>query len=135
MHKSDKFIRDLLYGFDQHNLYFRLDADGSLGMQEQGISVKVEFIDGKKDAVIEFGPGDRSIKAEGINHGNIYFAANDVFEASIPFDSISHLAESMEIKCIVYIMKGGSEIQRVPEKGALRIQVPDKDFELYNWKA
>jgi alpha-amylase/alpha-mannosidase (GH57 family) len=135
MHKTDKFINDLFYGFDQHNLYFRLDTENKLGSHKQGVIIEVEFVDGVKDAFLEFIADNNSVKAHGMEDRGIKFAAEDIFEASIPFASIVHLEESKEVRCVVCINKGGKEIQRIPEKGFLRIQSPDVDFELYNWKA
>jgi len=135
MHKSDKFIQDLYYGFDQHNLYLRLDAAEKLGSGKAGMRIDVEFFDGIKKASVEFCADDNSIKAEGMDKRGISFAAGDIMEAALSFESMAHISEGVEIKCAVFVNKNGSEIQRIPEKGFLRIALPDKEFELYNWKA
>jgi alpha-amylase/alpha-mannosidase (GH57 family) len=135
MHKSGKFIQDLYYGFDHSNLYLRLDAEAKLGTCKEGMKIKVEFVDGNKKAVIEFSADDNSVKITGMEQGGVSFAAGDILEAAVPFNNLAHLAELMEVKCAVFVNRHGSEIQRIPEKGFLRIALPDKEFELYNWKA
>jgi hypothetical protein len=135
MHKAGKFIRDLYYGFDQHNLYFRLDAEQKLAHEKQGMVIDFEFHDGTRKAAIEFGAENNSVRIDGMEPAGVKLSAGDILEAAVPFPAIQHLSEGMEIKCAVFVKKNGSEIQRIPEKGFLRISLPDRDFELYNWKA
>lgn len=135
MHQTDKYIEKVYYGFNIENFYLRFDKNNSSDKSGyEGLSLLIRFFDGNKTEFIKVDISNKNIELSGIDKKNIVFGVNKIIEICIPFKNVGHLIESQEIKCVVFILKNGREIQRIPEKGILRIQVPDREFFLYNWK-
>jgi len=135
MHKTDKYFEKLYYGFNFDNFYIRLDKNDSFDKsKKQKLSFLIKFFDGEKDEFIKFDLSNNSIETYGIDSKDIVFKMNKIIEICIPFKIISHLTEGKDVKCNISILADNNEIQRMPEKGIIRIRIPDGDFLLYNWR-
>ncbi|MCX7698460.1 MAG: glycoside hydrolase family 57 protein, partial [Candidatus Goldbacteria bacterium] len=135
MHQTDKFIEKVYYGFNLEYFYLRFDINFSaLRLIDQKFSLLIRFFDGEKKEFIKINISDNNIESSDIDITNIFFSVKNIIEISIPFNNVSHLMAGKEVKCSVFVLKDDKEIQRIPEKGILRIQMPDRDFFLYNWK-
>ncbi len=135
MHQADKFIEKVYYGFNFENFYLRLDKNDSYEKsKDRELSLLIRFFDGEKKEFIKIDISSSNIESSGIDKKNIICGLDEIIEICIPFNNVNHLIEGKEIKCGLFILKNGMEIQKIPEKGILRIQVPDRDFFLYNWK-
>ena len=133
MHKTDKYFEKLYYGFNFDNFYIRLDKNDSFDKsKKQKLSFLIKFFDGEKDEFIKFDLSNNSIETYGIDSKDIVFKMNKIIEICIPFKIISHLTEGKDVKCNISILADNNEIQRMPEKGIIRIRIPDGDFLLYN---
>ncbi len=135
MHQTDKYIEKVYYGFNFENFYLRFDKNTPFNKHNnEKLSLLIRFFDGSKKEFIKIDIFENNIESYGIDKNNIIFKVNKIIEICIPFKNVANLIEGKEIKSSIFILKDDKEIQRIPEKGILRIQVPDREFFLYNWK-
>ena len=135
MHKVDKYIEKVYYGFNFDNFYLRLDKKNDFeNFKNEKLYLLIKFFDGIKSEFIKLDISGNKIETSNIDSKNILFAVKKIVEISIPFKCVEHIKEGKEIKCGLVIFKDNNEIQKIPEKGILRIQIPNRDFFLYNWK-
>ncbi len=133
MHKVSKMTLKLHYGFDLRALYFRIDMAQKV-KNVKGLSVEVRLTDGINTGTVKFIPATGAKETHNVRKDGICFSVNDIFEAAIPFDSLGVIKENKEVTFLVFLYIDGVEKEKVPEKGVIRIQLPDEYFELYNWK-
>jgi hypothetical protein len=133
MHKTTKMTQKLHYGFDCSAFYFRLDMSGRV-KDIKDISIEVRFTDTTCSGSVRFYPENGNFETEQVSRDGIRFASEDIFEARISFDALGCLAVNKELKITIFIYIKGEEKERVPEKGMIRVQLPDEFFDLYNWK-
>ncbi|MCE5300928.1 MAG: glycoside hydrolase [Spirochaetia bacterium] len=134
MQKVSKLIRRLLYGFDEYNFYFRMDCEApfsSLPVE----SVEARFTDGTSTAATKFDITTGTIETSGMDTAGVEFKQAEIFEAKLPFKSMGKLIDTKEVKAMFFINIMSKDTEKIPEKGIIRVQVPDEEFELYNWKA
>jgi alpha-amylase/alpha-mannosidase (GH57 family) len=134
MHKTARIVKKLFYGFDTENLYIRLDTDGE-AKNYPGLSVEARFYSPEGGASLKFIAEGRAISAVNCGVGGVEFGIHDIFEAKIPFGSIKAVTSAEDFNMLVFIHINGEEKEKVPEKGVIRVVMPDRFFELYNWKA
>jgi hypothetical protein len=60
-------------------------------------------------------------------------AANEVIEMAIPFDLLG-VRQNDEIHFFVTVEREGSEIEKWPYRGFIRVKVPTEDFEAMMWQ-
>jgi alpha-amylase/alpha-mannosidase (GH57 family) len=133
MHKAVKLVQKLMYGFDKENLYIRLDASEKF-KDLKGLTVEIRLAEAGKAGSLKFHIDGRKMEFHNIDSYGIDFAAGDIFEAKIPFARLGHLTDTKEFKLLMFIIRDGQEVEKIPEKGVIMVQVPDEYFELYNWK-
>jgi hypothetical protein len=134
MHKTARIVKKLFYGFDTENLYIRLDTDGE-AKNYPGLSVEARFYSAEGGASLKFTAEARVINAVNCGVEGVEFGIHDIFEAKIPFGSIRAVTSAEDFNMLVFIHINGEEKEKVPEKGVIRVVMPDRFFELYNWKA
>lgn len=146
MHREKKgggVISSINYGFDIKTLFFRFDfvkgiapSDAKWGftidfihpknykaeVDINGLSVAMASILGK-DA-----KGGWVIKADIEN-----IAVKDVVELAIPFKNLG-LKSGDEMRFFITIVGDNLPPERWPRRGYIIENIPDKDFELYNWR-
>ncbi len=130
MHNLNRITRTLYYGFNLKEFYLRIDFLKKNFSKEDNLEIK--FISEKETGIININLSDRSIKSN-IDKKDIIWALKDILEIKIPFENIKNLVNNNEISFIIIINKRNNAVEKLPEKGAVKLQVPEKDFELYNW--
>jgi hypothetical protein len=134
MHKTARIIKKLFYGFDTDNLYMRLDTDGTAA-DFKALSLEARFSGVEGAASIKFTAEGRSIKAVNCNLTGVEFALHDIIEIKVPFESLKNILPSEGFNMLVFVYMDGEEKEKVPEKGVIKVTMPDRFFALYNWKA
>jgi alpha-amylase/alpha-mannosidase (GH57 family) len=134
MHKIEKFFQRLYYGFNVEELYIRLDSGEDLS-KSGSLVIELKFLDDESASTLKFDCPENRVEANGMKTEGIEFAVSEIFEAKIPFVNFKNIQVPGELKFLAIIFRDGQEIERIPEKGSARIQVPDRSFEMYNWKA
>lgn len=133
MHKSFRMVQKVLYGFDLHYLYLRIDMIEKVS-QIKDLIVEVRLTDGNNTGRIVFDLDEGSIETNNVILNRISFSVADIFEAKIPFESLGNITDNKELTLMIVMYVDGVEKEKVPEKGIIRIQLPDESFDLYNWK-
>lgn len=141
MHQVESIIKDIYYGFDLENLYFRLDLkipEEYLNMKDLKIGIYIPMLQFKidipidKNGVIAFSllkwNIDRYILLNSFKTG--YFS--EILELGIPFKALG-LKSGSELKFNIIIEKGDLILEKKPENALIKINVPSPDFESYNW--
>ena len=140
MHKAESLISYIYYGFDQHNLFLRVDPKTAFGdfppdtvfsinmtkpfpfkinVTPKGRTVSAELFE-KKD--------EDWIKIKDVTD----IAVQDILEIAIPFGDIG-AKEKDELNLFISASKDGEEIERCPWRGYISITVPTPDFEAIMW--
>ncbi|MEI7639918.1 MAG: glycoside hydrolase family 57 protein [bacterium] len=133
MHKTEKLVKALRYGFDMENFYINIDSGGG---EKQGSVVEIKFLEENKTADIRFTMNEKKAITLNMEEEGIQHAWGKIFEAKIPFASMKKLMnKNGEMKFHVYILNNGEVVQRIPEKGIVKIIKPDARFKAYNWIA
>jgi hypothetical protein len=151
MHMSEGWIKGLYYGFDKDSLHLRIDPL-SPWQEHGGLSLQVTIIHGntfrvlmapfeEKTAFLERSDNQWRVRSEKIS-----WAFRDVFELALPFAALG-AQEGDELKFSVEVVHGSDiaaviadangvsehEIERVPWKGFITINVPPPDYDKLMW--
>ncbi|MBI4690843.1 MAG: glycoside hydrolase family 57 [Nitrospirae bacterium] len=140
MHKAESLISYIYYGFDQDNLYIRVDPKTSFNDFPPETVFSINIIrpfpfrinikqDGKSIIAGLYEKKDEAwVNIKDITN----IAIQDIIETAIPFKDIN-AKEKDELDIFVLINKDGEEIERCPWRGYISIIVPTPDFEAIMW--
>jgi alpha-amylase/alpha-mannosidase (GH57 family) len=139
---AEGIISDLFFGFNEKQLALRLDARGGPFQERLGTvdTIRVVFYEpegyelrivrpaGKK-------PGSTLLQGgKKVPQAHVHTAADQVFEATIPFRSLGVGVEGA-IQFFIELQQTGAVVERIPTEGAIETAAPGEDFELMNWQA
>ncbi len=145
MYNSQQFLKGIHFGFDDDNLYLRLDhvQVPEDTQPDKELSLVVTFLD--IDRMLKFkwnadGKGLTNFALsecrEGKNGKTIKeftsIKAGRIVELSIPFMELG-LERGVNVKFVVSLFQNGLELKRYPSKGFISLQVPDESFHLKVW--
>ncbi|MBP1748424.1 MAG: amylopullulanase [Deltaproteobacteria bacterium] len=127
MHQAASIIKDCYYGFNESNLFLRIDLDKSF-MSETENAIFEIVITGKDEHHLEYNVLERSVKGDVSAEGEY----EDILETAIPFNA---LGASPKDKLEVWISLKINDmlIDRIPQRGYLVITMPSETFESENW--
>lgn len=127
MHQAMTIIKDCYYGFDDANLFIRIDLDKGFMSEAQNAVFEVAIISGDEHA-IEYNVRERSVK------GDIPAEASfeDILEVTIPFSALGAFPKD-RLEIWVSLKINDMLIDRMPQRGYLIITVPSATFEAENW--
>jgi len=138
-------VRTLLFGFDLHDLYLRLDLGGPAGQRlNQGLRCAVSFTTPADYRLVILGTAlGASIElqkrgTEGawapVAGARPKVAAGEILEAAIPFADLG-LRPNTPFAFFVTVHTGSIELERHPAHRPISSIVPERTFEEVNWKA
>ncbi len=127
MHQAVSIIKDCYYGFDESNLFLRVDLDKGFMDQTEDAVFEIAII-GDGEYQIEYNVHTRSIDADVPAEAEF----EDIFEMTVPF---SALGASPKDRLEVWISLKINDmlIDRIPQRGYLVVVVPAETFESENW--
>jgi alpha-amylase/alpha-mannosidase (GH57 family) len=140
MHKSESFTSEIHYGFNQDNLYLRIDPVIPFSEVHERLIIHIHITnpstfrvtynlhDPCKKASIDVRKGEDWATVKTIDNA----AANDIFEIEIPFADIDAKVGD-EIHLNIDIMRNGEGIERCPWRGHITITVPSPEYETIMW--
>ncbi len=123
MHKAERLISGIWFGFDETNLYFRIDRSVTVDRSRfEGFKFLLEFYNTLKSE-LSIQPKERVIKFNSKDISEIKFALVDFLEFSIPIKILSIQGET---KLLVHlsIMENNETLEVWPPSEALRIDLP-----------
>lgn len=143
MHRGASLITHIYYGFDLGNLFLRLDP--SQGLQDESVAELAFYVNFLSpigmDCEIRIDPRGNSVRAvlfrkEDGERSELSVintvAARDVIEIAIPFELLGVRAGD-EVHLFVTVERSGSEVEKWPYRGYVRVPVPGEDFEAMMW--
>lgn len=138
MHRAERIVSRIYFGFDQKMLYLRLDGGSPFTELEQGpFTFEIHFLKPVrlKAEVTREEDGTNALLLD-VN-GNmppeeLESEIGEVLELGVSFYSLGAKPRD-EIFLYVAVSSQGAEVERWPQRGMMRVQVPTEDFEAEMW--
>jgi len=127
MHESVSLIKGCYYGFNEDNLYLRLDVDKTFISDMGDVSFEINMM-AKDGFKIFYSVKDNSIKSELPVLGMF----SEVLELKIPFSAFG-LARKEGINIWLSLKIKDMFVDRIPKRGYLVISIPSETFEAEMW--
>jgi len=130
MHQTDTCIKMIYWGFDETELYFRLD---SIQPFPKNIKFKIVFLKPEqKDITID--PHNNSAVFDTAELKNIAMGKRGIIEFSLPFSDIG-TKPGETIEFVVLTEQKGLELERWPYHASIVLAHPSKSFPEEHWSA
>ena len=130
--KAEHIIKGVKFGFDDKNVYIRLDGDsGIIRSSDENIQIELQLVK-QNDALIRFSiSGDNSIfefDADGVKKDIIggSIAIHDIIEVQLPLDEIN-LKPGDKFYFFVRLIAGEAEVERLPKTGVIKAVIPSPE--------
>ncbi|MCX5657204.1 MAG: hypothetical protein NTZ48_03120, partial [Candidatus Omnitrophica bacterium] len=139
MHSVSNIARRLWFGFDLENLFLRLDLDLAAGFDNLKLVVHLFPMEAKleidlvKSKDIKVRTWQKQDKWKEFRLPN-KAALDKILEVKFGYLNLG-IGHDDEIKMSLALMKNDLVLERIPEQGALKIKLPDPDYEAWNWSA
>jgi alpha-amylase/alpha-mannosidase (GH57 family) len=141
-HSGKRLVRDIYFGFDELNAYFRVDTEGPFRQNwSEEYTLQLHFLKPQEQRVILTNIlSDRPLFDIYDKDGQKLYqevnsiACGDIIELACPF-SLLGVKPYEIVEFFVDICQGNNLIERYPATIPLRFQVPSKSFETINWQA
>ncbi len=139
MHSVSNIARRLWFGFDLENMFLRLDLDMAAGLDNLKLEVYLFPMEAKLELNLE---KSRDIKVRTWQKQDKWkefrlpnkAALDKILEVKFGYLNLG-IGHDDEIKMSLALMKNDLVLERIPEQGALKIKLPDPDYEAWNWSA
>ena len=140
-HARGSVIKAIYYGFDQENLFIRIDTNVSPQAAEfEDLDFRIEFVAPRRISVSFRAPARRTADERDLEvvpadvAAGVRAAALETIELAIPFAAVSAPGDSL-MSLRVAVSRAGKEIERRPIHRAISLHVPGPDFEAEMWSA
>ncbi|MFH0772531.1 MAG: glycoside hydrolase family 57 protein [Candidatus Omnitrophota bacterium] len=142
MHQVETIIKQVYFGFDMENLYFRFDlsmprenSNGplclSLTLPEKGIKISLPIMERKKEIEYEICHKGAD-ETWSVYKKETTAAFEKILELAVKFKDIDS-AQGETIKAFLSIEHSGLVIEHCPEYGPIQIALPETDYESRFW--
>jgi alpha-amylase/alpha-mannosidase (GH57 family) len=137
MFQGDRIGHKLYFGFGLHAFYLRLD----LSRHPEAIIVRFLLPHPSRITLRQPGPGRIETSFESSHDGVVFTPApadglmthwGPSLILSVP-RKLLKLEPGNEVAFFVQLLEGGLQRERYPERGAIELSVPTKDFEFEQW--
>jgi hypothetical protein len=124
MHRSERLLKGIFFGFDEIYLYLRLDWSSTVTTQRfSGYRLELQFYDAKS-LLIAIEPKEKRALLNGVSVQEIFFALKDILEVSIPLNLLPRTAEN-NIMTRLSVKEGNNVLETWPPSEALKIELPN----------
>lgn len=124
MHKAERILSGIWFGYDESQLYFRLDRGVTIDKKRFiSYSFELEFINSLKVTLL-IRPADKSVTLDGRIDDRIAYAIGDILEIAIPFNLLPNI-EQNEYLVRVSVIESGKPLESWPPAEALKIELPN----------
>ncbi|HOW56176.1 MAG TPA: glycoside hydrolase family 57 protein [Syntrophorhabdaceae bacterium] len=127
MHDAVSLIKGCYYGFNETNLFLRLDLDKRFMEDLQEFSFEIALI-GKKERKVHFHVRDGSVESD----VPAEVAFGDILELAVSFDSLG-VAKKEKVDIWISLKMNEMIIDRMPQRGYLVVTAPSETFEAEMW--
>jgi alpha-amylase/alpha-mannosidase (GH57 family) len=123
MHKAERLIAGWWFGFDQENIYFRIDRGITVSLDRfAGFTFEFEFRNDTK-TILQIQPKQLIVELNGKSNPDIKHILKDILEISVPLKSIPG-ADDYLISVRLIIREDGQDLETWPPTESLRIELP-----------
>ena len=128
MHRGQSLLEVVHFGYDQGNLYLRLDPHEKTDVNEiQDLTINLEF-QGQPARTIPVKPGAME------NEAAVSSAYGKIIEIKLPFTVIG-AKPGDTISFYVALVQNSLTVERHPIRSPITFKVPDGEFGANNWGA
>jgi len=132
MHRSDRILRDLRYGFDGGFLYLKLGSEGEFASMAEGLTLAVEILmPGKRSINLKVGNGEMEVVEKAFSRAGVRAAAGKVAEIRLPLEVLG-AGPGQEILLSFSLLRGEEPVEKAPLLSLVKILVPE-DYDLEYW--
>ncbi|MFW5867549.1 MAG: hypothetical protein ACOCX2_07010 [Armatimonadota bacterium] len=133
MQRSHYVLQEMYFGFDEQNLWLRLDTDGPAAEGLRDCRMEILFGGDIEHSIVITGSSDgRPVEISGTLCDEAGCAVGRVVEARVPLDRIN-VEPGGTLKLAVVLGREGRVIERWPELGLLHVEVPSREDMLSAW--
>ena len=131
MHKAERLLNGWWFGFDQDNLYFRIDK-GVTAAQDRFAGFVFEFdFQGDNKIIVRLQPAQNSAELDRKPEKAIQFALKDILEVAIPLKLIPTMGNVISVRLI--IIEKEAAVETWPPAESLRIELPKAGSDDIPW--
>ena len=124
MHKAERLLSGIWFGYDESELYFRLDRGVTVDRKRfMSFDFEIEFVNSRKSAVL-IRPTEKSVTLDGRLDDKINFAIGDILEVGIPFNLLP-IPKQNQYLVRLSVLDGGKPSESWPPAEALKIELPN----------
>ncbi len=127
MHDAASPIKSCYYGFNETDLFLRLDLDKRFIEGLQDVSFEIAIIC-REEHKVHFHIRDGSVKAD----VPVETAFEEILELAVPFDALG-AAKNDKLDIWLSLKMNDTVIDRMPQRGYLAVKVPSETFEAEMW--
>ncbi len=133
MHAAGGILHSLFYGFDESNLYLRLDSDAPLRERLQGLSLAIDVVAPAARAItFSSGEGDGPMRPDpAAAAAGVRAAVENVAEMALPLSYLG-VSPGGEILLAFEVRRGAEPLERAPTFSLVKLPVPS-DYLLESW--
>jgi alpha-amylase/alpha-mannosidase (GH57 family) len=122
MHKAEHIISGIWFGFDNHNLYFRLDHGTSTSATKFAeLAIELEFHDTTRQT-LRIEPGKKIALLNNQRNEAVNLALDEFLEISLPIELLK--AGSSAVSVRITVLDGDRRLETWPLTEAIRIELP-----------
>jgi alpha-amylase/alpha-mannosidase (GH57 family) len=134
MHRSDRVLNSLAFGYDRERLYLRIDFERSSDVTSDSYAIEVEFYSGKRYQLVVAGQSVRLVggDAEPIRVGKeqVEVARDRILELAVPQDVFEFVPERV-LYLSVSVVEQGKELEKWPPTGYIGFRLPNPEETLF----
>ncbi|MFW6438374.1 MAG: hypothetical protein ACOCZ7_05095 [Armatimonadota bacterium] len=133
MQRSHYVLQEIYFGFDEQNLWLRLDTDRPAAEGLRDCRMEILFSGDIEHTIVITGSHDgRPVEINGTLCKKAECAVDEIVEARIPLDVID-LDLGGTLKLAIVLGREGRVIERWPELGLLHVEVPSQEDMISAW--
>ena len=142
MHRSGTVVRQILFGFDIENAYFRLDFEQKTANElfENGFGFQIFFLPSfiltihrKDDGTMEINLERERDDGWMILEHHCEFSAGSILEIKVPFADLD-ASSGDSIRFRITLSEKDIVLEEHPQSGSIQFQVPGPHFEEMDWE-
>ncbi len=129
MHISDRWIKQVYYGFDENHVYFRIDFFEKVAEKfksNEAYALQFDFGTDSRMSFTATGRGSSEVKPP------VPHCFGKIFEVQIPLETLRCKPQD-KLELTISVLEADREIMRCPSRRPLTITVPDEYSDKYFW--
>jgi len=137
MHRTDRLLEKIFFGFDRHSFYLRLDlAPGKMATFPSGGAIHVQFAGPEECSLILEHSEAHQWRCKTIAWPATVqvpeFAANRILELGLPLEALG-VRQAAEVKFCVLILERDRELERFPSTGFISVPIDPWGLDQQEW--